>query len=262
MTLQKLSGPLSGYKGFTLIELMISLTIGVIVLTSATGLVVSSANARRIVKFSAELQEESFFVTHLLKQQLAQAGYRRIGIASTATRAIPIPNLDDHYPAVTGKWLSGQLINISAGALSFRFDGASHADGTADGSIYDCFGNAVPFGVVIESSIAMQGNSLICSIGTNTTPLIDGTGDTIIEQLVFTLGVDSNNDKNIDSTVDSSVATATDYSNARNLTIRMLLASRVGVIKHNQTYRFNGVDITATDNRLRTEAVVPVALRH
>ena len=262
MMLRKISRPLYGHRGFSLIELMISLTIGVIVLTSATGLVVSSADARRIVKFSAELQEESFFVTHLLKQQLAQAGYRRIGTASATTRAIPIPNLDDHYPAITGKWLSGQLINISGGALSYRFDGASNPDGTADGSIYDCFGNAVPFGVVIESSISLQSNSLVCSIGANSTMLIDGTRDTIIEQLVFTLGVDSNNDRTIDRTVDSSVATAADYSNARNLTIRMLLASRDGVIKHNQTYRFNGVDTTATDNRLRTEAVVPVALRH
>ncbi len=248
--------------GFTLIELMISMTIGIIVLISATGLIISAADARRIVKFSAELQEESFFISHLLKQQLAQAGYRRIGTASTTSRAIPIPNLDDHYPPVTGKWLSGQLINITSGALSYRFDGASLPDGTPDGSIYDCLGNAVPVGVVIEASIAMQGNSLVCSIGANSIPLIDGSTDTIIEQLVFTLGVDTNNDRIIDRTVDSSVATATDFSNTRNLTIRMLLASRDGVIKHNQTYRFNGANVTATDNRLRTEAVVPVALRH
>lgn len=248
-------------KGFSLIELMISLTIGILVLTAATGLVVTAADSRRIVKHSAELQEEAFFVSHILKQQLSQAGYRRIGDAGTISRTLPIANLADHYPS-GGSWQSGQLINISSGTLSYRFDGASLPDGTPDGSIYDCLGTAIPFGLIIETSIALQGNSLVCTVGANSTLLIDGTGDTSIEQLVFILGVDSTGDGRIDRTVDSALASANDFANTRNLTIRMLLASRDNAINHHQTFRFNGIDTTATDHRIRTEAVVAVALRH
>ncbi len=250
------------HSGFSLIELMISLTIGVLVLTAATGLVVTAADSRRIVKHSAELQEEAFFITHILKQQLSQAGYRRIGDTDPSSRALPIANLSDHYPPVTGKWLSGQLINITSGTLFYRFDGASLPGGAPDGSIYDCLGNAIPFGVVVESAISMQSNSLVCTVGVNNAQLIDGSQDTSLEQMVYILGVDSDSDGTIDRTVDAAVASTSDFTNTRNLTIRMLLATRDNVINHHQTFRFNGTETTATDHRLRTEAVVSVALRH
>lgn len=247
-------------SGFTLLELLISMSIGIIIVFSASGLMLTTAESRKAVKHSAELQEEAFFVTHLIKQQLAQAGFRSMN-SSPSYRSIPVPNLYDHFPAVSGSWNDGQLIRIAGNSLFYRYDGASLPDGTPDGSIYDCLGNAIPAGTIIESSISLQGNSLVCTVGTNTALLIDGSLDTRVEQMNIALGVDSNNDGQIDQSIDSSVATTADFEDTRSVTIRLLLSSKDNVIKHNQTYYFNGTT-TATDNRLRVEAVVTAALRH
>jgi prepilin-type N-terminal cleavage/methylation domain-containing protein len=255
------TGHRSGQHGFTLLELMISVTIGIIVVLSATGLVVTSSESRRIVKHSAELQEEAFYITHLLRQQLAQAGFRNLNSAGAGSRTIPISNRSDHYPASGSRWKNGQLIRVAGNALFYRFDGASLPDGSADRSIFDCLGNAIPAGAIIESSIALQDNNLICTVGTNTAMLIDGRQNTRVEQMLITLGVDSNNDGEIDYAVDSSLASADDFENSRSITVRLLLATADNVIKHHQTYYFNGT-ATATDNRLRTEATISVALRH
>jgi len=90
----------SGMSGFTLIELMISLTIGALVLAAATGLMVTAAEARNSVKHTTELQEEAFFISHVLKQQLAQIGFRNIGPLSGITRAMPIASKNTAYPCL------------------------------------------------------------------------------------------------------------------------------------------------------------------
>ncbi|MEM7257099.1 MAG: prepilin-type N-terminal cleavage/methylation domain-containing protein [Pseudomonadota bacterium] len=259
--LVKTKKPAGLQSGFTLIELMISISIGVILLLAATGMVVSTAESRRAVKHTAALQDESFFVSHVLKQQLAQAGYRPLTPATGVSRSIPIASRFDHFPAVSGVWQDGQLIRATANSLTYRFDGASRPDGTPDGSIFDCLGNAIPAGTIVESTISHIDDRLVCTVGANSAALMGGSTDTRVEQMMITLGIDNNGDGEIDNSVDSSLATVADFQNTINLTLRVLLASRNNVIKHNQSYYFNGAT-TATDHRLRTESVVSIGLRH
>lgn len=249
-------------SGFTLIELMISLTIGALVLAAATGLMVTAAEARNIVKHTTELQEEAFFITHVLKQQLAQIGFRNIGPINGVTRAMPIASRDNAYPFESGEWEDGQLIKLNSSGFAYRFEGASLASGVADRSVYDCLGNAMPAGTIVVTTLAMQSNQLRCTVGTNSATLVTGGDGVRIEQLVVQLGVDINNNGTIDRVVDSTNATTNDYLNASHITVRMLLASRDRSVKYSKDYHFNGVDITATDTRLRTEAVVSVAIRN
>ena len=248
-------------RGFTLLELIISFSIGTVVLLAASSLIVSSAQSRKVIKHTAELQEESIFVSHLLKQQLAQAGYRSLQPTTGASTAIPVPAVSTHYPAVTWRWAAGQLINVIGGALLYRFDGASRPDGSPDNSIFDCLGNPIPAGTIIESSISVTNNSLVCTVGTNTRLLVDGSQGVRVEQLQMTLGVDTDGDDEIDQTVSTALATQADFRNTRNLTMRLLLATEDNTVRYNQTYFFNG-PTTATDNRVRLESVVSVALRH
>ncbi len=247
--------------GFTLLELLISITIGMILMLAATSMVISTAESRRIVRYTAELQEEAFYIAHIIKQQLAQSGFRSIVMPTGASRAIPIANRDVHFPAVAGRWTDGQLVNATGNTLWYRFDGASRPDGTPDGSIYDCLGNAIPAGAIVESSISVQGNDLLCTVGGTTELLVDGSNGTRVEGMQITLGVDSNGDGEVDRIPGTATATNADFQNAINITVRILLASEDNAINHNQTYFFNG-PITATDNRLRVESVASVALRH
>ena len=249
-------------SGFTLIELMISMTIGILVLGAATGLIITAADSRNIVKHMAELQEEAFFVTHTLRQQLAQTGYRGIIPGTPSARSIPIASRTATFPSVSGDWQAGQVIRTDNNTLFYRYDGASHSDGTADGSVYDCLGNAIAQGSSQVAAISMQSNQLRCTVGSDTALLVGGGQNTRVEQLSFALGLDNNNDGGIDQIIDSTAATTTDFMNARHLTVRMLLATRDGIIKHKQTYRYNGIETTASDHRLRTEVVVSVAIRN
>lgn len=241
---------------------MISLTIGALILTAATGLVSTAARSRSIVKHMAELQEEAFFVTHTIRQQLAQTGYRGIIPGTPSARSIPIADRGTTYPAVFGQWTAGQVIRTDNNTLFYRFDGASLSDGTPDGSIYDCLGNVIPQGSFPQSALSMQDNRLVCTVGANSTFLVGGGQGIRIEQLNFSLGIDNNNDGGVDQIIDSSTAASTDFINTRHLTVHMLLATRDNIIRHNQTYRYRGISTTATDHRLRTEVVVSVAIRN
>lgn len=249
-------------SGLTLIELMISLAIGVIVLSSALGLVYTSAETRGMVKHSSELQEEAFFVTHTLKQQLAQTGYRGIIGGNPSSRSVPVATLTATYPAVASEWESGQVIKIADDTLHYRFDGASLADGTADGSVFDCLGNTIPQGSYQESEISLQGKKLICTVGTESIVLIGTDSGIEVEELDFTLGINNIDDNGVDRYIDASTATTADFMDTRHVTLNMLLASRDGVTRNNQTYQYRGVDTVATDNRLRLEVVVSVAIRN
>lgn len=255
------SGPKSS-SGFTLIELMISVAIGVIILSVAVGLVFTSAESRRIVKHSAELQQEAFFVTHTLKQQLAQTGYRGIIPGNPSARSVPIATRAVTFPAVPGEWESGQVVKAENGTLFYRFDGASLFDGSADGSVFDCLGNTIPQGSHQESQISLQNNKLVCTVGTDSIVLIGTDDGTRVEQLDFSIGVDTDGDNGVDQLIESDAATTDDFLNARSLTLNMLLATRDAVIKNSKSYRYKGGDNTSTDNRLRTEVVVSVAIRN
>ena len=246
-------------QGLTLIELLVSIAIAAILLTAASGLMFTSAGSRTTVKNLAEMREEAFFVSHTLKQQLAQVGFR--GESTTVNRILPIASRDQAFPAATD-WSRGQLIRVADNALHYRFNGASLSDGTADGSIYDCLGNAIPANSPQVATLSMTDNNLVCTVGTNSTTLIDGTSGTRVEQLAFSFGVDTNGDGEVDQMVNSVDATADDFMNSRHIVLRMLLATIDGVVRYNQTYRYDGGEISATDNRLRTEVVISVALRN
>lgn len=248
--------------GFTLIELMISLVIGAIILTAAGGMVQTSAKTRNIVRNTAWLQEEAFFVSHTLRQQLAQAGYRGIDPALLSGRTIPINNHNNSFQSETGEWGQGQFIRVKNNILSYRFGGASASDGTADNSIFDCLGNALPFGPLYETQISLQTNQLICTVGTQSTVLLGSDQGMLVEQMVYQLGVDSDSDGDIDKMIAPAAASTADYLNTRHITLRLLIATQDNNVLENQLYRFNGVETKASDNRLRSEIVVSVAIRN
>lgn len=249
-------------SGFTLIELMISIAIGIIILSSAVGLVYTSAETRSIVKHSAELQEEAFFITHTLKQQLAQTGYRGIIDGNPSSRSVPVATRATSFPSVPGEWETGQVIKTAADSLSYRFDGASQLDGSTDNSVFDCLGIPIPQGSLQVTEISLVDNQLVCTVDTESIVLIGTDQGIEVEALDFTLGINNIDDNGVDQYIDASSATTEDFLNTRHVALKLLLATRDGVTRNNQTYRYNGAETTATDNRLRLEVVVSVAIRN
>lgn len=63
-------------KGFTLIELMISITLGLVIISALIGILFSSSSSSKSNERTSELQTNGRYALNALKQELRQAGYR------------------------------------------------------------------------------------------------------------------------------------------------------------------------------------------
>lgn len=68
--------PLSSERGFTLIEMMISLTIGLVIVAALVGVLVSNSQSAKTNDRTAELQSNGRYALDHLKRELHHAGYR------------------------------------------------------------------------------------------------------------------------------------------------------------------------------------------
>lgn len=75
MSAMKIQFKLGQQKGFTLIELMVSLAIGLVLMTSVLMIVVSSTQSARVSDAETEMNEEGVIALNLLQQQIRLAGY-------------------------------------------------------------------------------------------------------------------------------------------------------------------------------------------
>jgi len=249
-------------RGFTLLELLIYMVIATLIMSAGIVLFKSAATQRNTLSSAAELRQESFLASRILTQQFAQIGYRQVDNTLVTGRAMPLATKQSAYPAVEDNWIAGQVIKGSAISLVYRYQGASSEDLTPDETIFDCLGNPVSAGVIRDTQLIFQDNQLHCTTNGQTTVLL-GVNDSVdVERVMFVLGVDDNNDGAVDRQVPSSTSTDTDFTNTRQLTVRLLLTSDDQVGSDVRPYRFNNQMLTPTDRKLRVETEVTVALRN
>ena len=248
--------------GFTLIELLVAMLIGTLVVGVCLSMFQHSARTRGTVVGTSELQEEAFFISHVMSQQLAQIGHRGIDNAMVGGRSLPFQELDVAFPAVMGSWEAGQYLAMGANSISLRYYGASDSAGATDNSIYDCLGTPVGATDMREASFTLVDGRLICTVGANSAVLIGDADGLVIEQMVTSIGVDTNGDGVLDQRLAGDAATTTQLANAKHVGLRLLIATSENVGSAQQNYRFNGVTTASTDNRQRTEVSVSVAVRN
>ena len=63
--------------GFTLLELLISVTIGLVILASSLSLYVASSRGSQMSQVETQMNEDGILAINLIQQQLKQAGYSR-----------------------------------------------------------------------------------------------------------------------------------------------------------------------------------------
>lgn len=63
--------------GFTLVELLISLTIGLVILASSLSMYVTSSRGSQMSQVETQMNEDGILAINLIQQQLKQAGYSR-----------------------------------------------------------------------------------------------------------------------------------------------------------------------------------------
>jgi len=168
--------------GLTLLELMISLTLGLILLTGIGTIYVGSNQTYRVQEQNARIQESGRYAIEILGRSLRQAGYwnmpagSALPVVGTAiTSAAPATTVTVQYDGVVGDH-DCEGTNVTAAMV---------AAATPPGSI------------VIQDAIRLNGNNLECDGNVDATvdhqPLVSN-----VEDLQFLYGIDTTNDRSAD----------------------------------------------------------------
>lgn len=137
-------------QGLTLIELMIAIALGLFVVMTAIGLLISNKAAYIAQDQHAHVQETGRYAMEILSRAIRQAGYEHWD--NGVTPAFPSSKFSAHVMGMDAMTLKKNTVALDAATatgvvngsdvLALRFFGAS-TDGE-DGAILNCAGLAVP----------------------------------------------------------------------------------------------------------------------
>jgi type IV pilus assembly protein PilW len=173
--------------GFTLIELMIAVLIGLMIMGTATVVYLGNRGTTTAQRDLADLAQSGSLATDIVARMFRQSGHTAIGgttggseggIAGTfcslstvpATNPVALPAGSGGFlEGWDGKTVPGKTVVNSSDLVLLRFDGSSQRNvpGTADGSIVDCMGTAV-VGPTPGSTSERSSARLYVSVDTNT----------------------------------------------------------------------------------------------
>jgi type IV pilus assembly protein PilW len=136
-------------SGLTLIELMISLTLGLLVVMSGSLLLLSSKTSYQVQDESSRMQETGRYALELIALSVHQAGFENwedgsAGNVNGSTLSAHITGLDAYSLKSSDEGIENPVPNSVHGSdvLALRFNGSASGDG-ADGTILNCAGFAV-----------------------------------------------------------------------------------------------------------------------
>ncbi len=181
----------STQRGFSLIEMMISMTIGMILMVAIAQLFYGNRQTAATQEQAARMQETARFAIQILQREIRMAGMKR-----TESTGI----FDAANPVITGT-------NATAGApngsdeITVRFFGSDNSAGTAaDNTAVDCIGNSARLNERVVDRFHIANNasgepSLFCQ---NTHPATGVVTDNElvpgVESLQILVGVDTDAD--------------------------------------------------------------------
>ncbi len=275
--------PRSPEAGFTLIELMASIAIGLGISATALSFYVSTLDARRSIDARLELQESRYFVAQVLVQYLRQAGHRPLRLDMIDGAVLPVRAAGIAFPAGDG-WAAGQSLRAVDDGFALRYVGSStlDADGAPvpDGSITDCAGARLGDAERGSMSFTLEDGALVCTArraslasaltasaaDIRVTLAGDGSADAEdgvrVEDMYAVLGLDDDGDASGDRTVRLEAHAADAAGEPVSIELHVLVASADGALSAPEAYTFDAEEATPEDTRLRRDALVHVALRN
>lgn len=211
-------------SGFTLIELMVAITIGLLITVVVIQAYVQGLGTQQAQTDLTRVQESSRFAFDLLARSIRKAGYKNpralgVGFCDTSTDQRLLMTNDSASLSIGGN--TYPILNLSD-IIRVRYYG--EGIGAADGTVVDCLGNAIAANTRVEDTffVAADPNNngeptLYCFAGSSATaqPLIPG-----IESMQLLYGDDSNTDGTIDQYVPA--ATVSSPNNVRSVMISVV----------------------------------------
>ena len=223
-------------KGFTLIELMVALVIGLLVTLVVLQAYLGGLGTQRAQTDAARAQESSRIAFDLLAHSLRQAGYKNpkapgLGFCDSTTERIATIN-DPATISPTAATLVGSAVAIvnNSDAVKVRYfgEGLPVAPFTTDNSIRDCLGNPVAPNVLAEDTffVAADANNnneptLFCYTTNDATrgnvPLVAG-----VESMQILYGDDNDADGIVNRYIRGGIANVSAPNNVRSVKLSII----------------------------------------
>ncbi|MGV8900587.1 MAG: PilW family protein [Burkholderiaceae bacterium] len=144
--------PSTKQSGLTLVELMVSIALGLLVVLAATALLLSSKSAYMSQSDSANFQDTARYAMENIVRSVRQAGYENWDKEEQDAPITATPEMSANLSGVDGNGvvggigidsLTGKSVNGSD-VLAVRFFGVSKIGSTTpDGTVFDCAGNDI-----------------------------------------------------------------------------------------------------------------------
>lgn len=209
----------SGQRGMGLVELMIGIALGLVLLIALGYFLLGSRQANRTHDDLSRMQESGRHALEILGTAIRQAGYRKDADVEANVALVG---------ALTGT-------NATPDTITVQY----HAQ---DGGEADCTGANVAAGALVTYAFTVNGSrELTC----NGTAVADN-----IEDMQIEYGIDTDKDGVIESYQEA--AGVADFGQVAAVRVNLLVRGPTGhAATGNQTYAFNGADVTKTDGFLR-----------
>jgi type IV pilus assembly protein PilW len=250
-------------SGFSLIELMVAMTLGLILTVIIGNVFLGAKESYRTTEDLSRLQENARFAVTHLGRIVRMASYVSNPVNIATTRATTFPPL---APAVTGTEGGGTVSDD----ITVRYQGSGTP---ADGTLFDCLGNAIQDTDVavarfhIAPSTDGSGETSLFCANTGTVGGLAVNADvelvTGVENMQILYGEDTDGDGTANRyLVQSSVA---NVDNVVSVRIALLLRTRNPVASGVDTkvYSLLGTNVgPMNDQRTRRMYTATIALRN
>lgn len=233
--------------GFSLIELLVALTIGILIAMAIAALYFQNRSSYRLLSVQQRMQEDGRFASLWLNGFLRSAGYRPLSIASasatdTSAEAFPVSTPFTAAGAVVLGSQAGSLDSVDFRLIS-----------DTDGSVAGCDGAAPAYsGSPIAYRLYVNSGTLQCTaLDTSGNPTGTATsGVSNVTKFVLWFGEDTDSDRYPNRYVRAS--NVTNWANVRAIrTCLIIQSSEENVLESAQSYLdCNGSIVTAADKRV------------
>jgi type IV pilus assembly protein PilW len=245
------------HAGFTMIEMLIAMTLGLLLVVVIGQVFVTSKESYRTTEDLSRLQENARFAVAQLTRAIRMTSFTTDPLAD---RAVVFP-----VGALTGVDGTG----IVPDQITVRYQGSGAA--AADGSILDCQGNAIKADdlAVVRFYLAAGvngANALFCD-NTGTTGIVPAQIELApdVENMQILYGEDTDADGTANRYVERTTVGTLDYEKVVSVRLMLLVrsANEVAASVNSNTYDLLGTVFDPVDDRrLRRVYTATITLRN
>lgn len=251
-------------SGFSLIELMIAMFLGLFILAGISQVNISSKKTYQVTTFSAGLQEDLRAATNDLHKMIRITGYKSSPAQSNNLSFVADATFPGTGQVITGK--DGLAVQDSD-SLTLRFQGSGDGAGVPDNDIVDCLGNALDANDIAVITFDIDQNNLRCTsqnetlANTQTIKLVEN-----VDNMQVLYGIDTDNDNYANHYINATNVTAGAlWQNVVSVRVALLLKSNKEIYsyKNDKSFVLNDITIPApTDRYMRMQSVSTITMRN